>query len=197
MQPDILRLIELQQLLLQFSQVERRNHRKHQDAMIYENDTEHSYNLAMTAWFLAGWFPELDKDKIIRYALVHDMVEVHAGDTFIYGKPEELASKAKRETDALKKLSKDWADFEELTQTIEIYEECVDDEAKFVYALDKLMPIMQIYIHDGYSWNVDKVTAKMLYDAKVDKVRKSPEITPYFEQLNSLLLEHPELIRPY
>ena len=196
MQPDIHRLIELQQLLLRFSQVDRRNHRKHRDAMIYENDTEHSYNLAMTAWFLARWFPELDKDKIIRYALAHDMVEVHAGDTFIYGTPEELASKTQREADALKKLSQEWEDFDDLVETIQSYESHTDNEARFVYALDKIMPIMAIYIHEGYSWKVDKVTVKMLYDAKIDKIKKSPEITPYFEQLNTLLLEHPELIQP-
>jgi 5'-deoxynucleotidase YfbR-like HD superfamily hydrolase len=75
MKANIHRLLELQQLLLVFSQVERRNHRKHNDQYIRENDTEHSYNLAMTAWYLAQWFPDLNKDLIIQYALVHDLVE--------------------------------------------------------------------------------------------------------------------------
>jgi 5'-deoxynucleotidase YfbR-like HD superfamily hydrolase len=195
--PTIQRLIELQRLLLQFSQVERRNHRKHRQDYIFENDTEHSYNLAMTAWFLAKWFPKLNRDKIIRYALAHDFVEVHAGDTFVYGSQQELASKAQREADAIKKLSKDWADFGELTETIEAYETRADDEAKFVYALDKIMPIMLVYLHDGYSWKVDNITAKMLYDAKIKKVALSPEISHYFKQLNTLLLEHPEIIRSH
>lgn len=196
MKPDINRLIRLQQLLLQFSQVERRNHRSHNDTIIQENDTEHSYNLAMTAWYLARWFPKLDRDKVIRYALAHDMVEVHAGDTFTYGTPEELASKAQREANALVKLSEDWGDFDDLIATIESYESRTDSEAKFVYALDKIMPIMLIYLHDGYSWKVDDVTAKMLYDAKIDKIKQSPEITPYFEELNELLLANPQIIRP-
>lgn len=165
--------------------------------MVYENDTEHSYNLAMTAWFLAQWFPELDKNKVIQYALAHDLVEIHAGDTFIYGSPEELASKTKREAKAFKKLSKEWADFEDIIQCIKSYETRTDDEAKFVYALDKIMPIMLVYLHDGHSWEIDNITAKMLYEAKIEKVALSPEITPYFEELNDLLLEHPEIIRSH
>lgn len=195
MQPDIHRLLKLQKLLLQFSHVERRVHRKHNDAVVYENDTEHSYNLAMTAWFLCHWFPDLNRDTVIRYALVHDLVEVHAGDTFIYADEAELATKEAREKDALDKLAREWGDFEELYKTIETYEKREDDESRFVYALDKIMPIMLVYIHDGYSWAVDNVTAKMLYDAKIDKVKVSPEIKPYFDQLHSLLLEHPEIIK--
>lgn len=195
MHTDIHRLLEFQKLLDQFSQVERRNHRKQNGQYIAENDTEHSYNLAMTGWYLAQWFPDLNKDLIIRYALVHDLVEVHAGDTFTYGSEAELASKEQREHDALLKLEQDWGDFEEMTKAIHAYEERSDAESRFIYALDKIMPIMMIYIHDGYSWNLDKVTVKMLYDAKIAKIKLSPEITPYFDQLHDLLLARPDLIR--
>jgi 5'-deoxynucleotidase YfbR-like HD superfamily hydrolase len=71
MKPDIHRLIELQKLLLQFQSIERVVHVP--DNFEYENDTEHSYNLTITAWFLAQYFPHLDRDKVIRFALVHDL----------------------------------------------------------------------------------------------------------------------------
>lgn len=195
MKPDINRLLELQKLLLSFSQVERTVHRKHAGDYILENDTEHSYNLAMTAWFLAEWFPELDKDLVIRYALAHDLVEVHAGDTYIYGSEAELSSKKSRETDALRQLTTDWHDFDDMTNTIEAYENRHDPESKFVYALDKIMPILLIYLHDGYSWEKSGVTVAMLYDAKIEKVRESAEILPYFEQLHELLLSRPDVIK--
>ena len=60
--PGIHRLIELQKLLQEFNSIDRVVHRKHGKSMQHENDTEHSYNLAMSAWFLAPHFPELDKD---------------------------------------------------------------------------------------------------------------------------------------
>lgn len=195
MKPTIQRLLELQRLLLDFSNVERVLHRRRSDQLQMENDTEHSYDLAMTAWYLARWFPELDKDKVIRYALVHDFVEVHAGDTFAYGPPEDTASKKQRETDALKKLQKDWDDFEGLTQGIVDYESMSNNEARFVYALDKIMPIMMIYLHDGYSWKKHGITAQMLYDKKKQQVATSPEIYPYFIELHDLLMKHPEIIK--
>lgn len=195
MQPDINRLIELQKLLLAFSQVDRMVHRKHADKFIKENDTEHSYNLGMTAWYLSRWFPDLNGDLIIQYALAHDLVEVYAGDTYIYGTSDELDSKSKREAEALKRLEQEWPDFEGMIKMIHAYEAKADAESRFVYALDKLMPIMLIYINDGYTWDKENITADMLHKAKIDKVKLSPEILPYFEQLHSLLLSKPELIR--
>lgn len=195
MKPTIHRLLDLQRLLLDFSNIERVLHRRRREALQMENDTEHSYDLAMTAWYLSQWFPKLDQNKIIRYALVHDFVEVHAGDTFTYGSAEALATKEKREAEALQKLQNEWGDFKELTKEIVEYESLESNEAKFVYALDKIMPVMMIYIHEGYSWKEHGITAKMLYDKKKEQVSKSPEIYPYFIELHDLLMDHPEIIK--
>ncbi len=195
MQPDVHRLVELQKLLSDFTQIERSVHRDHLGQYVKENDTEHSYNLAMTAWYLSAWFPHLNKDLLIRYGLVHDLVEVYAGDTYIYGTKEAIASKHAREAEAQKRLEKEWKDFPDMLASIEAYETKKDAEAKFVYALDKLMPIMLVYLHDGYSWREAKVTLKMLHEAKIAKISLSPEILPYFEQIHAFLLEHPELIK--
>jgi 5'-deoxynucleotidase YfbR-like HD superfamily hydrolase len=194
MKPDIHRLLKLQALLADFNQVERVNHRDHLGNFVPENDTEHSYNLAITAWFLAQWFPELDRNAIIQYALVHDIVEIHAGDTSSYASAEERRSKAEREAEAIKKLKKDWADFKDMIEAIEAYETKGTAEARFVYALDKLMPAMGALTHKTYHWRKHGITTKMFYENKVDKVKLSPEIYPYFEKLHQILLEHPELI---
>mgnify|MGYP004417313217 CR=1 FL=1 len=195
MKPDVQRLLELQKLLLAFSNVDRSIHRQHFKDLRLENDTEHSYNLAMTGWYLCNWFPELNCDLVIRYAMVHDLVEIYAGDTFIYASPEKLATKKQREAKALKQLAKEWPDFPEMTTLIHEYEKRKSNEAKFIYALDKIMPIMIVYLHDGYNWKQDDISAKMLHDTKVSQVALSPEIKPYFEQLHELLLSHPEIIQ--
>jgi putative hydrolase of HD superfamily len=195
MNPDVHRLIELQELLAAFNEVEREVHRKHKGTFISENDTEHSYNLAMTAWFLSKWFPELDKNLLIQYAMVHDLVEVHAGDTFIYGSEEELASKEAREAEAYSRLSTEWADFPDMIEAIDMYETKKNPEARFIYALDKLIPVMLVYIHEGFSWKKHNVSVEMLYKHKQPKVSIAPELLPYLEQLNTLLLQHPELIK--
>jgi putative hydrolase of HD superfamily len=195
MKPDIHRLLELQQLLGAFSHVERKVHRRHLKAIVPENDTEHSYDLAMTTWYLSRWFPELDQAKLIKYALVHDIVEIHAGDTHVFGTEEQLNSKIEREAKALEQLKKDWPDFEELTTMLHDYESKANAEARFVYALDKVIPIMLVYVNDGYSWKKENVTIEMLERVKAQKVNKSSEILPYYDAMIALLYEHPELIK--
>lgn len=194
-QPDLTRLLDLQKLLLKFSQIERVVDRRHKDGYVRESDTEHSYNLAMTAWFLAPYFPHLDKDELIRIGLVHDLVEVHAGDTYIYANKELLDSKPLREAAALKQLEQEWPDFTELTNTINSYENRTSEEAKFIYALDKIMPIFVIYISDGYSWKKNNITIEKMHTVKKDKVSLSAEIKPYYDALQELLLASPHLIQ--
>lgn len=131
-QPDINRVIDFHRLLLQFQAIERVTHVPRGQDFRLENDTEHSYNLAMVGWFLSEYFPHLDRDTVIRYALVHDLVEIHAGDTYVYADQSALDSKAEREAAALEQLEKDWQDFGDLTKTIHAYESKSDDEARFV-----------------------------------------------------------------
>jgi putative hydrolase of HD superfamily len=189
--PSIERVLELQQLLLLFSQIDRFIERKHQDAFRHESDIEHSYNLAMTAWFLAQYFPHINKDMVIKIALVHDMVEVYAGDTYIFADAKTIATKQDREAAALERLKNEWFDFPDMIRIIEAYETLSTEEAKFVYALDKIMPMMQVYINDGHTWKVEKMTLKMLNDYKKDKVKLSPEISKYYEELYLIVKNHP------
>lgn len=192
--PDIARLLEFQIFLLRFQAIKRMVHipRDHQP----ENDVEHSYSLAMTAWFLASFFPELDADKAIRLALVHDLVEVYAGDTYAYADQTTLDSKQAREAKALRQLKEDWPDFPEMTQLIHSYEKRTSAEAKFVYALDKIMPPMLIYLGDGYTWKKQGITLKMHHQSKIDKVTASPEVNDYYEQLYAIFVENPDLFSP-
>lgn len=186
--PDIHRVLEFHELLLQFQAIHRITHipKTHDQ----ENDTEHSYNLAMMAWFLAQYFPHLNRDKVIRFALVHDLVEIHAGDTYIYADAETLATKKDREHTALLKLEQDWPDFKDLIDNVKEYETHKSEEAKFVYALDKIMPIIVIYLGEGYTWQQEGITPERLNEVKRHKVAVSKEISPYYEELYSLLLQN-------
>lgn len=190
--PDIHRLLDLQRFMLQFQNVRR---------VVYlpgktdeqENDIEHSYTLAMSAWFLATHFPQLDRDKLIRYALVHDLVEVHAGDTYIFAQDDSLITKQEREHAALQQIKQDWPDFAELATEIEAYEKRSDPESRFVYALDKIMPILVNYIGKGHGWHKHDVSLELLHHNKQNKVALSPEVQDYYDALMALLKENPSL----
>lgn len=188
--PDIHRVLAFHDLLLKFQAVDRvlptpptfRN----------ENDVEHSYHLAMMGWFLSSYFPELNTDKVIRHALVHDLVEVHAGDTYVFADKSLLASKQEREAAALQQLEQEWSDFGDLTATIHEYEHRQLPEANFVYALDKIMPMLVNVLTKGYGWHRNKMKLDQLHAVKVDKVALSPEVNEYYQQLYELLLANPQ-----
>jgi putative hydrolase of HD superfamily len=187
--PSIQRLLDLQHFLLQFRNVERISYLPGQTER-RENDVEHSYMLAMAAWFLAPFFPELNPDKAIRYALAHDLVEVYAGDTYTFATDESIATKKQREHEALMRIKQDWPDFSDLVASIEAYENRTDAEAKFVYALDKIMPIMLNFLSKGHGWRKHNVTIDMLHENKKDKVALSPEVQEYYKALLALLHKH-------
>jgi len=185
------RLIELQSFLHAFQSIERTVDVPDREAA--ENDVEHSFHLALAGWFLASDFPELDRNKIIRYSLIHDLVEVHAGDTFFYADASELATKEAREQDALVKIKDSWPDFPELWESIRLYETKEDDEAKFVYALDKIMPMIVIMQAGGKTWKDNNISFERQRSSKLEKVKVSKHILPYFNELIKILEQKPEL----
>ena len=154
-----------------------------------ENDVEHSYQLAMLTWFLidSGKL-KLDRDLAVSYALVHDLVEVYAGDTYIYTKDlKHKESKDEREADAAKRIASEFPEFGELHKLIENYEHREDPESRFVYALDKIQPIINIYLDGGHNWRERSVTLPMLVENKKDKVKLSPEVEKIYNELFAML----------
>ena len=133
--PSIDRIAELQQMIADFAKVKRTN--KLVDNPGTENDVEHSYGLALTCWFLQPHIaPELDLQKIFSYSLVHDLVELHAGDMYFLLNKEQAKQKKLNEAKALKTIESKWKmDFPDLVQHISNYEEKVDEESWFVYFL--------------------------------------------------------------
>lgn len=188
---DILKFAEM---LNAFRRVERIVYANGADRL--ENDSEHSYHLAMLAWHIADSGKlDLDKNLIIKYALVHDLVEVYAGDTYLYSEDREhTESKIDREHQALIRLKKEFPFGEDMFAAIDRYEKREDRESRFVYVLDKMQPIIQIYLDDGRMWKEKKVTLQMLFEKKKDKVALSPEIKPYFDELMALLQEKEETL---
>lgn len=179
--PPIDRLAELQQLIADFAKVKRAVPLA--DANNAENDVEHSYGLALTCWFLQSKIaPELDLGKILQYALAHDIVEVHAGDTYPFDKAA-VATKYQREMAALSQLEKDWSDFADLTNFARNYADKTDEEARFVYAIDKLLPVLMIELADAREiWERKRLTLTIERKNKVT-ILQSKIVEPYYEKL--------------
>ncbi len=147
-----------------------------------ENDVEHQYQLAMLAWYIINSEKLLlNKDLAIQYALVHDMVEVYAGDTYFLN--TDVDDKIKREREAAEQLKTEFEEFTDLHILIDGYERRENPESRFIYALDKLLPVLNIYLDGGRTWKSYGITSDMLIHNKREKISISPEVSVCFEQL--------------
>jgi len=138
MTKEFTKLKQLQQLVLDIIKVER-NHYIPQTKR-RENVVEHSLSLAVLCWKIFEIVrPPLDIAKILKYALVHDFTERgQANDVNTYAKDEERQIKKKIEAEELLKLSIEFKDFTDFIDKLKNYEECSDEEALFVWSVDKI-----------------------------------------------------------
>ena len=162
----------------------------------WENDAEHSWSIALLACTLAPQIdPKLDVGKIAQFAIVHDLVEIYAGDTFVFGDKEHIASKAEREATAMKKLSDEFAHFPWIMTILEEYERKDSDEALFVYAVDKYITVAYDYIDRGKYLKETKITKAKYADLLSDHRKKAhshPTIGKYYDEVRDLLDANPE-----
>jgi putative hydrolase of HD superfamily len=184
------RLKDLMSELVDFAEIDRQIHfpdRKSKNRK--ENDSEHSYSLAMCAWYLSAFIPDLDQAIVLKMALAHDIVELHAGDVMAIGRTkEEENSKKLRETAALAKLKNDWADFADLTNTLETYEKKDSREAIFVYSLDKILPMQLNLLSEGKSWKIFDLKREDIISNKDRTTRLSPEVHSIWQELRKEVL---------
>ena len=132
-----------------------------------ENDAEHSWHLAMMAMVLADHSNEpIDVLKVIKMVLIHDIVEIDAGDTFIYDSQKNHSN-----TD------------EELIAIWEEFEAGETNEAKFARTMDRLEPLLQNTSNKGGTWNEFGVDYNKVYDKKKIMKDGSETIWNYAEAL--------------
>jgi putative hydrolase of HD superfamily len=115
-----------------------------------ENDVEHSYQVTMLGWFLCNRFRlTLSTEKILKYGLVHDLVEVYAGDTPVYNTKNSsntVETKQAREKIAFLRIKEEFHLDDEFVCAIDNYEKRLDEESVFIYEVDKFVPMFNQYI---------------------------------------------------
>jgi putative hydrolase of HD superfamily len=161
-----------------------------------ETSNEHSYQVAMVAWFLIEQDNlKLNKELCLMYALAHDLVEIYAEDTFIFDKKKKN-SKHQREKKALIKIKKRFSEFKNLIKIIENYEKRKDKESKFIYILDKLLPPIQIYLEDGKMWHKKKVSLAKQFEYKNEIISPSAYFNEYWQELVKELTQNKKKLFP-
>jgi len=132
------------------------------DGERHETDAEHSWHLAMMAMILAEHVTsqQVDVLTVLKMVLIHDIVEIDAGDTYCFDQQAGL-DKAERETKAADRLfgllPSDQA--QEFRSLWEEFEQRVSTEARLADALDRLQPLLLHYHTQGKSWQMNGITS--------------------------------------
>lgn len=150
-----------------------------------ENDAEHSWHLALMAIVLAQHSDEpIDVLKVVKMVLIHDIVEIDAGDTFIYDSQKNHSNTDEERLAANRifgLLPKEQA--EELIAVWEEFEAGETNEAKFAKAMDRLEPLLQNTSNNGGTWKEFGVGYKKVYEKKSVIKEGSKSLWNYAEGL--------------
>ncbi|MBQ1383102.1 MAG: HD domain-containing protein [Solobacterium sp.] len=154
-----------------------------------ENDAEHAWHMAVMAYLLKEYAnEEIDIAKTMIMCLIHDIVEIDAGDTYAYD-PEAKKTQKEREQRAKERLfgmlPEDQR--EELTALFEEFEELQSPEARFVRAMDNLQPLLLNNSNNGGDWKAHGVSAEQVY-ARQRQTKAGSEIL--YEVTDDILQEH-------
>lgn len=156
-----------------------------------ENDAEHAWHMAIMAYLLQEYSNEpVDITRVMLMCLIHDVVEIDAGDTYAYDEEGKKTQKAREE--AAKEriyslLPEDQK--EELAAIFDEFEESKTPESKFAHAMDNLQPLMLNNSNDGGDWREHGVSAKQVYGRQSRTKEGSEKL---YEVTDQIIKKHRE-----
>lgn len=154
-----------------------------------ENDAEHSWHIALMAILLQEYAEEpVDVLRVMTMVLIHDLVEIDAGDTYAYDE-EGAATKRERELRAADRifgiLPEDQGKyFRELWDEFEAYETA---DAKYAHLLDNFQPLLLNDASGGLSWVEHEVKKAQIYKRN-DKIEETSKVI--WEYMKSVVDEN-------
>ena len=156
-----------------------------------ENDAEHAWHMAIMAYLLREYSNEpVDITRVMLMCLIHDVVEIDAGDTYAYDEEGKKTQKAREE--AAKEriyslLPEDQK--EELAAIFDEFEQSKTPESKFAHAMDNLQPLMLNNSNDGGDWREHGVSAKQVYGRQSRTKEGSEKL---YEVTDQIIKKHRE-----
>ncbi|NLP44987.1 MAG: HD domain-containing protein [Peptococcaceae bacterium] len=151
-----------------------------------ENDAEHSWHLALMAIVLHEYANDKNIDllKVLKMVIIHDIVEIDAGDTFIYDKRGN-ETKGQREKLAAERIfgllpQEQYLEFKHLWEEFEARE---TPEAKFAAVLDRLEPLLLNAKTGGHTWKKFNITSDQVLQRNSHTKQGSKKLWDYIEKL--------------
>lgn len=150
-----------------------------------EDDAQHSWHISLMAVILAEYSDEkIELLKVIKMLLIHDLVEIFAGDTFCYDEKGN-EDKRERELEAAEKIfgMLDEDKGRELRALWDEFEEIETPEAKFATAMDRFQPMLSNYHNNGGTWKKYGIKQSDIYKRIEPVQQTSQEIWKYVEYI--------------
>ncbi len=154
-----------------------------------ENDAEHAWHMAIMAYLLQEYANEpVDIAKVMLMCLIHDLVEIDAGDTYAYD-TEGLQTQKARENAAKERIYSLLPEDQKigLQGLFDEFEENKTPEAKFAHAMDNLQPLLLNNSNNGGDWREHQVTADQVYGRQTKTKEGSQRL---FELTDTLIQEN-------
>lgn len=150
-----------------------------------ENDAEHSWHLAIMAMLLTEYAEDKNftLDKVLKMVIVHDLVEVYAGDTFAFDVQGNIEKEEKEKLAADKLFSQlPENQGKQLRKLWEEFDEMKTPDARYAAALDRLQPFIHNLCTEGHTWVLAKVTKAQVYKRSGLSMEVLPALKPWMEE---------------
>ncbi len=156
-----------------------------------ENDAEHSWHMAVMAYLLREYSNEpIDISRVMLMCLIHDIVEIDAGDTYAFDENGKKTQKVRE--DAAKERLFSMLPDDQKTELIALFDEFTayeTPESKFAHAMDNLQPLILNNSNGGNDWKEHGVSANQVY-GRQGKTRLGSE--KLFEVTDRIIKENIE-----
>ncbi|WP_367109496.1 HD family hydrolase [uncultured Psychrobacter sp.] len=154
-----------------------------------ENSAEHSWHLAMACWTISRSFNlAISEEKLLKLALIHDLGEIDAGDTFLYDVNRTSAHNTERE--GVKRLEKHNGNaVTELSKLWEEQETGNSLETKLLKVVDRLLPFLHNINSEGKTWRESSVKYSQVASAHAFIADDFPEIHAWMTHYLNAALE--------
>lgn len=184
-------LNEITQYLLELDALKLVNRRTYIDGGLrVENSAEHSWHLAMACWTISRSFKlGVSEEKLLKLALIHDLGEIDAGDTFLYAPDRSTAHNAEREGVQRLEAHKGNA-IDDLSKLWEEQETGHSLETKLLKVVDRLLPFLHNINSEGKTWQESSVKKSQVANAHAFIANDFPKIHAWMTgQLNLAVAE--------
>ncbi|WP_438863654.1 HD domain-containing protein [Neptunicella sp.] len=121
----------------------------------FENSAEHSWHIALMAQVLKDYAEQpVDINRVVSMLLIHDIVEIDAGDTFAFASQQELDAQQAIERQAAERIFGLLPEeqYQQMLQLWLEFEQATSADARFAKAMDRVLPLLQNVVNQGGSW---------------------------------------------